>query len=146
MSYIVQKNFFRNFGIYDKVKIIMKNIIRLTETELVNLVKKVIKETEGELDIDDNEVVDVDERGVRIKNASADTVQSVLSEIPEGVFFIKIQNCESADFSNVDICSMLRLVMVTIINTPNNFEDIVDCEYSKIERGSKTHYEMGAVD
>lgn len=124
----------------------MKKKIRLTEDELVSLVKKVIKEREDELDIDNNEVVDVDERGVRLKNASAETVQSVLSEIPEGVYFIKIQNCESADFSGVDICSMLRLVMVTIINTPNNFEDVVDCEYSTIERGGKTHYEMGAAD
>lgn len=124
----------------------MKKKIRLTEDELVSLVKKVIKEREDELDIDNNEVVDVDERGVRLKNASAETVQSVLSEIPEGVYFIKIQNCESADFSGVDICSMLRLVMVTIINTPNNFEDVVDCEYSIIERGGKTHYEMGAAD
>lgn len=120
----------------------MKKIVRLTETELVRLVNRVIKEQEDGIEVDDNEVVEVSDRFVRIKNASSDTVQRVLSDIPKGVYFIKIQNCESADFSDADICSLVRLIMVTISNTPSNFEDVVDCPYGKIEKGSKIQYDM----
>lgn len=122
----------------------MKKTVRLTETELVRLVNRVISEQEDRIEVDDNEVVEVSDRFVRIKNASSDTVQRVLSDIPQGVYFIKIQNCESADFSNVDICSLIRLIMVTIVNTPSNFEDVVDCPYGKIEKGNKIQYDMDA--
>lgn len=120
----------------------MKKSIRLTENELVSLIKKIVKEQEDRLEVDDNEVVDINENRVKIKNASAETVREVLSNIPESVYFITIQNSEEADFSNVDICSLLRLVVVTIINTPTNFEDVVGCSYNKIVNGDKIHYDM----
>lgn len=117
----------------------MKKVIRLTEKELTHLVNRVIKE-QIEMDVEDNEFVQVNNNKVIIKHASANTVQEVLNNIPEGVFFIRIKSCEEADFSDVDLCSLKRLLMVTITNTPNNFEDVVDCPYNKIKEGQ---YEMG---
>lgn len=124
----------------------MKKKIRLTEDELVSLVKRVIKEQEDRPEVDDNEVVEVSDKIVRIKNASSDTVQRVLSDIPQGVYFIKIHSCESADFSEVDVCSLLRLLVVTIVNTPSNFEDVVDCPYEKLEKGGKIQYDMSVKE
>ena len=111
----------------------MKKVLRLTESDLVRLVKKVIKEQVEDDDrplnskkfmFDDNILV--------LKGASSKTIQHYLSQLPDTIRFITIVNGESADFSDVNICGFDELYLVNLMNTPNNFEDTVDCDYDKV--------------
>ena len=111
----------------------MKKVLRLTESDLVRLVKKVIKEQVEDDDrplnskkfmFDDNILV--------LKGASSKTIQHYLSQLPDTIRFIAIVNGESADFSDVNICGFDELYLVNLMNTPNNFEDTVDCDYDKV--------------
>jgi hypothetical protein len=111
----------------------MKRIIRLTESDLTRLVRRVIKEREMDDDRPLNSKKFVfDDISLLLKEASSQVVQNYLSQLPDTIRFISIVNCESADFSEVDICGFEDLLVVNLMNTPNNFVDMVDCEYESI--------------
>ena len=111
----------------------MKKILRLTESDLVRLVKKVIKE---QVEDDDRPLNSkkfmFDDNILLLKGASSKTIQHYLSQLPDTIRFIAIVNGESADFSDVNICGFDELYLVNLMNTPNNFEDTVDCDYDKV--------------
>ena len=103
----------------------MKKIIRLTESDLTKLVKRVIKEREMDDDRPLNSKKFVfDDISLLLKEASSQVVQNYLSQLPDTIRFISIVNCESADFSEVDICGFEDLAVVNLMNTPNNFVDM----------------------
>lgn len=111
----------------------MKRIIRLTESDLTRLVRRVIKEQE----MDDDKPVNslkfmFDDRALLLKGASSKKIQHYLSNLPDTIQFITIVNGESADFSDIDICGFEDLYLVNLMNTPNNFEENVDCDYERI--------------
>jgi hypothetical protein len=111
----------------------MKKIIRLTESDLTRLVRRVIKERE----MDDDRPLNskkfmFDDSVLLLKGASSKTIQHYLSQLPDTIRFITIVNGESADFSDVNICGLDELYLVNLMNTPNNFEENVDCEYDKV--------------
>ena len=81
-------------------------------------------------------VVEPDNKKILLKNQSSRVVQKILSLLPSftELTFLAIMNCESADFSGVDICGLPKLVYVNLKGTENNFEEqgyeCVDAESS----------------
>lgn len=73
-----------------------------------------------------------DDSVLLLKGASSKTIQHYLSQLPDTIRFITIVNGESADFSDVNVCGLDELYLVNLMNTPNNFEDTVDCDYDKV--------------
>ena len=70
-------------------------------------------------------VVEPDDARILLRNQSSEVVQKILSLLPsftELAFFALI-NCESADFSDVDICGLPNLAFVNLNGTENNFEE-----------------------
>ena len=59
------------------------------------------------------------------KNKSSEVIQRFLSilHLLTEVQFIMIMNCESADFSDVDICGLPNLVFINLFGTENNFDE-----------------------
>jgi hypothetical protein len=117
---------------YFEIFITMKKILRLTESDLVRLVKKVIKEQEEDDRPLNSKKFMFDDNVLLLKGASSKTIQHYLSQLPDTIRFITIVNGESADFSDVNICGFDELYLVNLMNTPNNFEDTVDCDYDKV--------------
>ena len=59
------------------------------------------------------------------ENQSSEVIQKLLSVLhlfPE-LQFLTISDCESADFSDVDVCSLRNLVWVVLKGTKNNLEE-----------------------
>lgn len=50
-------------------------------------------------------------------------VRENLTNLNRNIKFIAIIDCEYADFSNVDICSLKNLSAINLKNTPNNYEE-----------------------
>ena len=119
----------------------MKKVIRLTESELVEVIKRVsksiqIKPIEKYTPSDHYErKIEVGGKTVYLHNVDANTVQEVLNDLPKSIMVLGVKNCEGADLSNVNLCDFPNLVMVILNNTPNNFEETVDCEYTNLGRG-----------
>jgi hypothetical protein len=69
-------------------------------------------------------VVEPDNKKILLRNQSSRVVQKILSLLPSftELTFLAIMNCESADFSGVDICGLPELVFVNLKGTKNNFE------------------------
>jgi hypothetical protein len=111
----------------------MKKVIRLTESDLTRLVRRVIKEQDDDDDRPLNSKKFIfDDSVLLLKGASSKTIQHYLSQLPNTIRFITIVNGESADFSDVNICGFDELYLVNLMNTPNNFEENVDCEYDMV--------------
>jgi hypothetical protein len=66
-----------------------------------------------------------DDKRIMIKDKSSEVVQRLLSIIHlfDNLIFLAIVDCESADFSDVDICGLPELVFVNLTGTENNFEE-----------------------
>jgi hypothetical protein len=105
----------------------MKKLVRLTESDLVRLVKKVIKE---QPENNYNDISDLPENKknltklmVLLDGANAKSIDKVLPKLSQDTRFISFINCEYADFSKVDLCEFPDLVTVFLRNTPNNLEE-----------------------
>jgi hypothetical protein len=108
----------------------MKKIIRLTESDLIKLVNRVIKEQEFDYDMERSfggrrgetePEISFDKNLYMIANKNDEEVSEFLSNIPEETKFISIVDCEFADFNGVDLCST-EIYMVRITGTPTNFK------------------------
>lgn len=110
----------------------MAKLIRLTESDLKRLVKRVIKEQQVERDEQGELEFEFNDKMVLLKDMDKEQVQNYLSKLPESLIFLAIVNCEGADFSDVDICSLQNLHFVNLRGTPNNFEESVDCDYTAV--------------
>lgn len=97
----------------------MKKVVRLTESDLNRIVKRVIREQE--------------EDGVRferrrgtamfsIKNKSKEDVDRLLSNLNSYPTYIAIVNCEYFDISKHEnlICRNDDLMILNLVGTPNN--------------------------
>jgi hypothetical protein len=116
----------------------MGKIIRLTESDLTRLVRRVIKE-QGENDMEHEEQYTTRSL-LMLRNKSANVVSRHLNNLSDKIKFIAIINCEYADFSGVDICGLPKLVFVNLKGTENNlmelfgdcFEEVSHNMYEKI--------------
>jgi len=70
-------------------------------------------------------VVEPNDAKILLKNQSSEVVQKILSLLPSftELAFLAFMNCESADFSDVDICSLPNLSFINLNGTENNFEE-----------------------
>lgn len=112
----------------------MKKKIKLTESELVRLVKKAINEQEHR-DEDGELTFTFNEKFVLLRDLTQNKVQYYLSRLPQTVRFLSILNCEAVDFSEIDLCSFPSLLTVNVRGTKNNFQETIDCEYNEIKVG-----------
>jgi hypothetical protein len=64
-------------------------------------------------------------RALMIEDKSSEVVQKILSLLPSftEIIFLAILDCESADFSDVDICSLPELSFINLQGTENNLEE-----------------------
>ena len=96
----------------------MKKIVRLTESDLNRIVKRVIKEQE--------EDVRFERRGgtamFSIKNKSKEDVDRLLSNLNSYPTYIAIVNCEYFDINKHEnlICGNDNLMILNLLDTPNN--------------------------
>ena len=121
-----------------------KKIMRLTESDLVRLVKKVIKEQYDDNDFEFNTEVR-DDKGdlehmhsdwmVALKGKSAKQVQRLLSNLTENIAYLAILDCEYADFSDFNLCDFPKLRFVHLKGTPNNLEETQDECYNNLGPG-----------
>jgi hypothetical protein len=105
----------------------MVKVVRLTESDLVRLVKKVLNE---QPENNYNDISDLPENKknltklmVLLDGANARSIDKVLPKLSQDTRFISFINCEYADFSKVDLCEFPDLVTVFLRNTPNNLEE-----------------------
>jgi hypothetical protein len=70
-------------------------------------------------------VVEPDDARILLRNQSSEVVQKILSLLPSftEIIFLAILDCESADFSDVDICSLPELSFINLQGTENNLEE-----------------------
>ena len=104
-----------------------KKIVRLTESDMIRLVKKVIKEQ-----YDDRDLVINPTYTVLIRGKSSRQVKRLISNLKENISFLAILDCEYADFSDINLCEYPRLVGVRLAGTPNNLEETQDNCYEEI--------------
>jgi len=133
----------------------MKKIVKLTEADLVRIVKLVIREQddndidelEGFVDHlrDNRDQLDViksdmrDDKFFHVEGADRRTVKQLLKnflKVSRGkARFITFIDCEEVDFSGIDLCQYPDLVFVNLPGTPNNFEETQNDCYKKIGEG-----------
>ena len=125
-----------------------KKILRLTESDLVRLVNKVIKEQFQDDDFELNTTVrdDSDELEhehsdsmVMLRGKSSRQVQRLLSNLSENIKFLAILDCEYADFSDINLCEYPQLKVVRLKGTPNNLEETQDECYEEFMK-SQYHF------
>ena len=70
-------------------------------------------------------VEEPDDSRILVRNQSSEVVQKILSLLPSftELGFLALINCESADFSDIDICGLPNLAFVNLNGTENNFEE-----------------------
>ena len=121
-----------------------KRIMRLTESDLVRLVRKVVKEQFTDDDFEFNTTVRNDsgdlehEHGdykIMLKGKSSKQVQRALSNLSENLKFLSLLDCESADFSNVDLCEFPDLKSVNLRGTLNNFDETQGDCFERLDKG-----------
>ena len=121
-----------------------KKIVKLTESDLVRLVNKVIVEQFSDDDFEFNTTIRNDEGDlehmhsdwmIALKGKSAKQVQRLLSNLTEAVTYLAIIDCEYADFSDVDLCEFPKLRFVHLKGTANNLEETQDECYNDLGPG-----------
>ena len=106
----------------------MAQIVRLTESDLTRIVKRIIKEQEeGE---DNDGVVEYNDRVIMLDGATEQTVSRILRKLPKRLKFLAIKNCEYADFTGVDVCELPNLLFINLQGTDNNLEEVINCDFS----------------
>jgi len=112
----------------------MKKIIRLKESDLTLIVKRVIKEQMG-MEDDFEGVEEVSQMSFLLQNADKNTATNLLKKYmakhSQTVNFVAVLRCEGVDLTDINFCECPNLLMVNLRETPNNYEETQgDCAYS----------------
>ena len=100
-----------------------KKIMRLTESELVRLVRKVINE-QDEYGVDEpHYTFDAENGYVLLVGGNSRQVRKILRNLPDSLKFQALRDCDFADFDGIDLCSFNDLKNVNLIGTENNLEE-----------------------
>ena len=100
-----------------------KKIMRLTESELVRLVRKVINE-QDEYGVDEpHYTFDAENGYVLLVGGNSRQVRKILKNLPHTLKFLALRDCDFADFDGIDLCSFNDLKNVNLIGTENNLEE-----------------------
>lgn len=100
-----------------------KKIMRLTESDLVRLVKKVVNE-QDEYGVDEPHYTFDRENGyVLLVGGNSRQVRKILRNLPDSLKFLALRDCDFADFDGIDLCSFNDLKNVNLIGTENNLEE-----------------------
>ena len=100
-----------------------KKIMRLTESELVRLVIKVINE-QDEYGVDEpHYTFDAENGYVLLVGGNSRQVRKILKNLPHTLKFLALRDCDFADFDGIDLCSFNDLKNVNLIGTENNLEE-----------------------
>jgi hypothetical protein len=100
-----------------------KKIMRLTESELVRLVRKVINE-QDEYGVDEpHYTFDAENGYVLLVGGNSRQVRKILRNLPDSLKFLALRDCDFADFDGIDLCSFNDLKNVNLIGTENNLEE-----------------------
>ena len=135
----------------------MKKIVKLTESDLARIVRRVIKEQPNDRFVDNlannrNQAEFIGQQtGLshvlkdwapnRIlvegadKRESKQLLKNFLKVSRGKARFITFIDCEEVDFSGIDLCQYPDLVFVNLPGTPNNFEETQNDCYKKIGEG-----------
>jgi hypothetical protein len=113
-----------------------KKIVRLTESDMIRLVKKVVNEqTRFSLD-EPHYIFDRKKGMVALIEQTPKMVRRVLKNLPPNLQYLAIINCDFADFEDIDMCSLNQLKNVNLIGTESNFEEQgYDCLNKWDEKG-----------
>jgi hypothetical protein len=100
-----------------------KKIMRLTESDLVRLVNKVIKE-QDEYGVDEPHYTFDREFGlVLLVGGNSRQVRKMLKNLPNTLKYLALRDCDFADFEGIDLCSFDDLKNVNLLGTENNLEE-----------------------
>jgi hypothetical protein len=100
-----------------------KKIMRLTESDLVRLVNKVIKE-QDEYEVDEPHYTFDREFGlVLLVGGNSKQVRKMLKNLPNTLKYLALRDCDFADFEGIDLCSFDDLKNVNLLGTENNLEE-----------------------
>ena len=100
-----------------------KKIMRLTESDLVRLVRKVVNE-QDEYGVDEpHYTFDAENGYVLLVGGNSRQVRKILKNLPHTLKFLALRDCDFADFDGIDLCSFNDLKNVNLIGTENNLEE-----------------------
>ena len=91
-----------------------KRIVRLTESGLTRLVKRIINEQENDYTLPLN-----GPGRAFLEGATSNEVYEFLSDLPSDTQFLALINCEKADFRDIDLCHS-KIEFINLNGTPNN--------------------------
>ena len=110
----------------------MKKVLKLSESELIGLVSKILNEKKGTNSRQKHYRYDEENKSIFLQNGDQSDMDKILSELPEDIKFLAFWECDGfADFSNINICELPEIIFVNLKGTKNNFEELFDC-YEKM--------------
>jgi len=101
----------------------MKKIIRLTESDLTKIVRRVINEAKnngGTVKPESQEIIT--NSTIIINNKKKEKVKEIIDSLTSDIVIINIIDCEYADFSDIDVCGFPELDFINLKGTDNNFK------------------------
>ena len=124
----------------------MKRILRLSESDLVGLVNKVIKEQKNEKL--KTKFTYSESGSMVIEYADSKYIKTILSQLPKDILFLAIMNSQFADFDGVNLCDYPNLQFLNLRGTKNNldsqnidcFEKITDFHWDRNEEPEPAIY------
>ena len=98
-----------------------KKIMRLTESDLVRLVKKVVNE-QDEYGVDEPHYTFDREFGlVLLVGGNSKQVRKILKNLPNTLKYLALRDCDFADFEGIDLCSFEDLKNASNFFSPHVF-------------------------